>query len=63
MEFSQPQAHDLFIAIAHDRKLPNTAKPGSGENGTGGTHPIVADLQVPIPWWAGHTLRFRFPPR
>ena len=22
-----------------------------------------ADLEVPIPWWAGRTLRFRFPPR
>jgi hypothetical protein len=22
-----------------------------------------ADLQVPIPWWGGRTLRFRFPPR
>jgi transposase len=22
-----------------------------------------ADLQVPIPWWDGRTLRFRFPPR
>jgi transposase len=31
-------------------------------------HPILidagfADLQVPIPWWDGRTLRFRFPPR
>ncbi len=31
-------------------------------------HPVLidggfADLQVPIPWWAGRTLRFRFPPR
>ena len=31
-------------------------------------HPILidagfADLQVPIPWWHGRTLRFRFPPR
>jgi hypothetical protein len=22
-----------------------------------------ADLNVPIPWWQGRTLRFRFPPR
>ena len=22
-----------------------------------------ADLQTPIPWWDGRTLRFRFPPR
>jgi transposase len=22
-----------------------------------------ADLETPIPWWKGHTLRFRFPPR
>jgi hypothetical protein len=22
-----------------------------------------AELQVPIPWWNGRTLRFRFPPR
>jgi hypothetical protein len=22
-----------------------------------------ADLQIPIPWWDGRTLRFRFPPR
>ncbi len=22
-----------------------------------------ADLQTPIPWWEGRTLRFRFPPR
>jgi hypothetical protein len=22
-----------------------------------------ADLQTPIPWWGGRTLRFRFPPR
>jgi transposase len=31
-------------------------------------HPVLidagfADLQVPIPWWADRTLRFRFPPR
>lgn len=31
-------------------------------------HPVLidagyADLAVPIPWWNGHTLRFRFPPR
>ena len=31
-------------------------------------HPVLidagfADLQVPIPWWHGRTLRFRFPPR
>ena len=31
-------------------------------------HPILidagfADLEVPIPWWEGRTLRFRFPPR
>jgi hypothetical protein len=31
-------------------------------------HPVLidagfADLQVPIPWWDGRTLRFRFPPR
>lgn len=31
-------------------------------------HPVLidggfADLQVPIPWWQGRTLRFRFPPR
>jgi hypothetical protein len=31
-------------------------------------HPILidagfADLEVPIPWWDGRTLRFRFPPR
>jgi transposase len=31
-------------------------------------HPVLidggfADLQVPIPWWNGRTLRFRFPPR
>src|SRR6266851_4887332 len=31
-------------------------------------HPILidagfADLQVPIPWWDGRVLRFRFPPR
>lgn len=31
-------------------------------------HPVLidagfADLEVPIPWWDGHTLRFRFPPR
>jgi transposase len=31
-------------------------------------HPVLidagfADLAVPIPWWAGRTLRFRFPPR
>jgi len=31
-------------------------------------HPVLidggfADLQVPIPWWGGRTLRFRFPPR
>ena len=31
-------------------------------------HPVLidagfADLDVPIPWWQGHTLRFRFPPR
>jgi hypothetical protein len=22
-----------------------------------------ADLEVPIPWWNGRTLRFQFPPR
>jgi hypothetical protein len=22
-----------------------------------------ADLEVPVPWWDGRTLRFRFPPR
>jgi hypothetical protein len=22
-----------------------------------------ADLDTPIPWWKGRTLRFRFPPR
>jgi hypothetical protein len=22
-----------------------------------------AELQTPIPWWEGRTLRFRFPPR
>jgi hypothetical protein len=31
-------------------------------------HPVLidagfADLQVPIPWWDGRTLQFRFPPR
>jgi hypothetical protein len=31
-------------------------------------HPVLidagfADLDVPIPWWDGRTLRFRFPPR
>ena len=31
-------------------------------------HPILidagfADLEIPIPWWEGRTLRFRFPPR
>ena len=31
-------------------------------------HPILidagfADLEIPIPWWNGRTLRFRFPPR
>jgi transposase len=31
-------------------------------------HPVLidagfADLQVPIPWWHGRSLRFRFPPR
>jgi hypothetical protein len=31
-------------------------------------HPVLinagfADLQLPIPWWDGRTLRFRFPPR
>src|SRR5215467_1590372 len=31
-------------------------------------HPVLidagfADLEVPIPWWNGRTLRFRFPPR
>ena len=31
-------------------------------------HPVLidagfADLEVPIPWWHGRTLRFRFPPR
>ncbi len=31
-------------------------------------HPVLidggfADLEVPIPWWQGRTLRFRFPPR
>jgi transposase len=31
-------------------------------------HPVLidagfADLEVPIPWWDGRTLRFRFPPR
>jgi transposase len=31
-------------------------------------HPVLidggfADLNVPIPWWQGRTLRFRFPPR
>jgi len=31
-------------------------------------HPVLidagfADLQTPIPWWGGRTLRFRFPPR
>jgi hypothetical protein len=31
-------------------------------------HPVLidagfADLQLPIPWWQGRTLRFRFPPR
>jgi hypothetical protein len=31
-------------------------------------HPVLidagfADLDVPIPWWGGRTLRFRFPPR
>jgi transposase len=31
-------------------------------------HPVLidagfADLQIPIPWWDGRTLRFRFPPR
>jgi hypothetical protein len=31
-------------------------------------HPVLidggfADLKVPIPWWQGRTLRFRFPPR
>jgi transposase len=31
-------------------------------------HPVLidggfADLHVPIPWWQGRTLRFRFPPR
>jgi hypothetical protein len=31
-------------------------------------HPVLidggfADLEVPIPWWGGRTLRFRFPPR
>lgn len=31
-------------------------------------HPVLidagyADLQVPIPWWQGRTLRYRFPPR
>jgi transposase len=31
-------------------------------------HPVlidagIADLQAPIPWWHGRTLRFRFPPR
>jgi hypothetical protein len=22
-----------------------------------------ADLEIPIPWWDGRTLQFRFPPR
>jgi len=31
-------------------------------------HPVLidagfADLEIPIPWWDGRTLRFRFPPR
>jgi transposase len=31
-------------------------------------HPVLidagfADLEIPIPWWSGRTLRFRFPPR
>ena len=31
-------------------------------------HPVLidagyADLQVPVPWWEGRTLRYRFPPR
>ncbi|HEV8649937.1 MAG TPA: hypothetical protein VG276_11170 [Actinomycetes bacterium] len=31
-------------------------------------HPVLidagfADLQLPIPWWDGRPLRFRFPPR
>jgi hypothetical protein len=31
-------------------------------------HPVLidagyADLAIPIPWWNGRTLRFRFPPR
>ena len=31
-------------------------------------HPVLinagfADLEAPIPWWGGRTLRFRFPPR
>jgi hypothetical protein len=31
-------------------------------------HPVLIDagfahLDVPIPWWEGRTLRFRFPPR
>jgi hypothetical protein len=31
-------------------------------------HPVLidaglADLNIPIPWWNGRTLRFRFPPR
>jgi hypothetical protein len=33
-----------------------------------GHHPVLidagfADLEVPIPWWTGRTLRLRFPPR
>ncbi len=35
VEFAQPQAHDLFMAIAHDRKLPRAAR------SKGGTHPVV----------------------
>jgi hypothetical protein len=31
-------------------------------------HPVLidagfGDLDVPVPWWQGRTLRFRFPPR
>ncbi len=26
-------------------------------------HPALAELEIPVPWWGGRTLRFRFPPR
>ncbi|HEY6279337.1 MAG TPA: LCP family protein [Streptosporangiaceae bacterium] len=44
VEFSQPQAHRLFRAIAHDAKLPRAARLGRG---TRQAHPATAAPTVP----------------